>query len=137
MRKIGLVNGLFHSRSLCWNVGGPIRLLCQSDIMHGNNGNQERMNACKIAPESLCCSKRCFFPGSLFLGDQNLQRKTDLCNEMSRDGIIVCHSNSTLCMMSYITWVLQSMVHPAGLCAQCHKIPNLETCKTINFSYLW
>ena len=41
MGKIGLVNGLFHSRSLRQNVGGPIRLLCESDVIHGNNGNQE------------------------------------------------------------------------------------------------
>jgi len=40
-RKIGLVNGLFHSRSLRRNVGGPIRLGCESDVIHGNNGNKE------------------------------------------------------------------------------------------------
>jgi len=39
--KIGLVNGLFRSRSLCQNIGGPVRLLCESDIIHGANGNQE------------------------------------------------------------------------------------------------
>jgi len=37
----GLVNSLFHSHSLHWNVGGPIRLLCKSDVLHGNNGDQE------------------------------------------------------------------------------------------------
>ena len=39
--KIGLVNGLFRSCSLRQNVGGPIRLLCESDVIHGNNGDQE------------------------------------------------------------------------------------------------
>ena len=34
----------------------------------------DSLNASKIAPESLCCSKRCFkFPGLLFLGDRNPQ----------------------------------------------------------------
>jgi len=36
--------------------------------------------------------------------------KTDLCNEMSQDGIIVCHSSSTLYMMSCITF-LQALRH--------------------------
>ena len=33
--KIGLVKSLFRSCSLCQNVGSPIRLLCESDVMHG------------------------------------------------------------------------------------------------------
>ena len=113
--KNGLVNGLLCSRSLRWNVGSPIRLLCESDVIHGNNGDQESwaieavcrslgyaglkpdhktavrsfgngqdvlracqpwmdsLNASKIAPESLCRWKRCFFLESSFLGDRNLQ----------------------------------------------------------------
>ena len=115
MGKIGRVNSLFRSRSLRQNVGGPIRLLCKSDVIHGNNGDQESwaieavcrrlgyagllpdhekdvrsfgngrdvlracqlwmdsLNASKIAPESLCCWKRGFFPGSSLLGDRNLR----------------------------------------------------------------
>ena len=37
-------------------------------------------------------------------------REDNLCNEMSRDGVIVCHSSSTLYMMSYITF-LQEIRH--------------------------
>ena len=37
-------------------------------------------------------------------------REDDLCNDMSQDGVIVCHSSSTLCMMSYITF-LQALRH--------------------------
>jgi len=36
------------------------------------------LNASKIAPESLCRWKRCFFPGSSFLGDRNLQGRGSL-----------------------------------------------------------
>ena len=39
--KTGLVNCLFHSHSLRWNVGSPIRLLCEDDVLHGNNGDQK------------------------------------------------------------------------------------------------
>lgn len=39
-RETGLVNGLFHSGSTHWNVGGPISLHCISDIIHGNNGDE-------------------------------------------------------------------------------------------------
>jgi len=145
MGKIGLVNSLFLSRSLCRNIGGPIRLLCETDVIHRNNGDHkswaieavcrrlgytglkpdhekavrsfrngqdvlracqpwmDSLNASKIAPKSLCRWKRCFFPGLSFLGNQKPPGKTDLCNEMSQDGVIVCHSSSTLYMMSYIT----------------------------------
>ena len=109
------MNDLFYSHSLCRNVGGPIRLVCESDVIHRNNGDWESraieavcrrlgytglkpdhenavrslgngrdvlracqpwtdsLNASKIAPESLCRWKRCFFLGSSFLGDWNLQ----------------------------------------------------------------
>jgi len=36
--------------------------------------------------------------------------KTDLCNEISQDSVIVCHSSSALYMMSYITF-LQALCH--------------------------
>ena len=35
------MNSLFHSHSAHRNVGRPIRLRCISDIIHGNNGDQE------------------------------------------------------------------------------------------------
>jgi len=37
-------------------------------------------------------------------------RKDDLCNDLSQDGVIVCHSSSTLYMMLYITF-LQALRH--------------------------
>ena len=118
---------IFRSRSLRRNVGGPVRLLCESDVIHGANGNQETwaieavcrrlgytglkpdhkkavmsfgngrdvlracqlwmdsLNASKIAPESLCRWKRCFFPGSSFLGldDRNLQGRQSLQRNVS------------------------------------------------------
>jgi len=37
-------------------------------------------------------------------------REDNLGNKMSRDGVIMCHSSSTLCMMSYITF-LQALRH--------------------------
>ena len=40
-RENGLVNSLFQSRSICRNVGRPIRLCCIRDVLHGNNSNQE------------------------------------------------------------------------------------------------
>ena len=40
-RENGLVNGLFHSRSTLQYVGRPIRLCCVSEVIHGNNGDQE------------------------------------------------------------------------------------------------
>jgi len=39
--KNGLVNSLFHSHSIYRNNGRPIMLRCVSDVIHGNNGNQE------------------------------------------------------------------------------------------------
>ena len=41
MGKFGLVNSLFLSRSLRRNVGSPIRLLCEIDVLPRNNGDQE------------------------------------------------------------------------------------------------
>ena len=41
MGKIGLVNGLFRSCSLYQNVGGPIRLLCKSDVLRRNNATKK------------------------------------------------------------------------------------------------
>ena len=57
----------------------------------------ESLNASKIAPESLCRCKTLFFPGSSFLGNQNLCGD-NLCNKKSQDGIIMCHCSATLCM---------------------------------------
>ena len=57
----------------------------------------------------LCRCKRFFFPGPSFLADWNLQGRQS-CNEMSRDDVVVCHSCSTLYMMSYITF-LQALRH--------------------------
>ena len=37
-------------------------------------------------------------------------REDNLCNEMSQDSIIMCHSSSTLYMMSYVTF-LQALRH--------------------------
>ena len=37
-------------------------------------------------------------------------REDDLCNDVSQDGVIVCHSSSTLYMMSHITF-LQALHH--------------------------
>ena len=129
-----VVNGLFRSRSLRRNVGSSIRLLCESDVIHVSNGDQESwaietvcrrlgyaglkpdhekavrsfgfvlrafqpwmdsLNASKIAPESLCYWKRCFFLRSSFLGDRNLR---------SLQWNVSGHSSSTLYMMSYITF---------------------------------
>jgi len=95
-------------------VGRPIMLRCTSEVIHGNNGDQESwaieavcrtlgyavlktddkkaargivngqdefgawqptvesLNASKIASESLCWWKKILFPGSSFLGNQNL-----------------------------------------------------------------
>ena len=53
--------------------------------------------------------KKIFFPGSYFPGQQNLWGR-NLCNEMSQDGIILCHSSPTLYMMSYIMF-LQTLHH--------------------------
>jgi len=38
-----LVNGLLHSHSTCWNVGRQMKLHCISDIILGNNGDQESL----------------------------------------------------------------------------------------------
>ena len=41
MGKFGQVNSLFRSHSLRRNVGGPMRLICEIDALHRNNGDQE------------------------------------------------------------------------------------------------
>jgi len=46
MGKIGLVNGLFHSHSLRQNVGGPIRLLCESDVIIMATKKAEQSRQC-------------------------------------------------------------------------------------------
>ena len=105
------------------NVGGPIRLLCENDVIHRNNGAQEswaieavcrRLGYAGLKPasekavrsfansrdvlrawivncewkvwmpvrllQSLSVAERarCFFPGSSFLGDRNLQGRWSL-----------------------------------------------------------
>ena len=150
MGKICLVKGLFRSRFLHQNVGGPIRLLCESDVLHRNNGDQEswaikavcrrlhytglkpdhekairsfrngrevlrtcqpwmdRLNANKIAPGSIT-ENGVTFQDCRFLAIRT-SREDNLYNEVSQDGITVCHSSSTLYMMSHITF-LQALRH--------------------------
>jgi len=42
------------------------------DVLRACQPWMDSLNASKIPPESLCRWKRCFFPGSSFLGDRNL-----------------------------------------------------------------
>ena len=56
------VNSLFHSRSTHRNVGRPIKLHCVSDIIHGNNGDQESWaieTVCRILGYAVPKSKGC------------------------------------------------------------------------------
>ena len=53
------------------------------DVLRACQPWMDRLNASKIGPESLCRWKRCFFPESLFLGDQNLQGRPSLQRNVS------------------------------------------------------
>ena len=68
----------------------------------------ESLNASKIAPESVA-ERDVSFQDRRFLAI-GASREDDLCNDLSQDGVIVCHSSSTLYMMSYITF-LQALRH--------------------------
>ena len=48
------------------------------DVLRACQSWMDSLNASKIAPESLCQRKRCFFPGSSFLSDQILQGRQSL-----------------------------------------------------------
>ena len=64
--------------------------------------------------QSLCVAERgVSFQDWRFLAI-GTSREDDLCNDVSQDGVIVCHSSSTLYMMSYIT-VLQALRRPIRL----------------------
>jgi len=60
----------------------------------------ESLNGSEIAPQSLNMNEF-FFPGSL----SGTSKEDNLYDEMSQDGIIVCHCSSTLYMMSYIAFL--------------------------------
>jgi len=75
--KNGLVNSLFHSNSTCQNVGGPIRLHCVSDVIHGNNRDQEK------------------------LSDHDSMQGTRLCRELGYAGVNPDHES-----LSGISWMV-------------------------------
>ena len=59
-------------------------------------------------------------------------REDHLCNEMSQDGVIVCHSSSTLYMVSYIS-LLQALRH--NFCNHREQKRNRPFIHQTNFPY--